>query len=77
MVKIWVEVFWKPSPLTESGDRPSEYKPDRIMLGSSIFLGILIVAMGIFAAPIIDYCNTAAADLLDVEKYYSYILGTR
>lgn len=77
MVKIWMEVFWKPSPSADGGDKVFVYQPDRIMLGSSIFLGILIVAMGIFAAPIIDYCNAAAADLLDVEKYYSYILGSR
>jgi multicomponent Na+:H+ antiporter subunit D len=77
MVKIWMEVFWKPSPSADGGDKAFVYQPDRIMLGSSIFLGVLIVAMGIFAAPIIDYCNAAAADLLDVEKYYSYILGSR
>ena len=74
MVKIWIEVFWKPAPAGTVA-RELTLQPDKLMMGSSIFLAILIVAMGIFAAPVIEYCNGAAADLLDPEKYYSFILG--
>jgi multicomponent Na+:H+ antiporter subunit D len=74
MVKIWIEVFWKPAP-AGTVTRELTLQPDRLMMGSSVFLAILIVAMGLFAAPVIEYCNEAAADLLDPEKYYSFILG--
>ena len=74
MVKIWIEVFWKPSPAGDVADGQT-LLPDRLMFGSSLFLAILIVALGIFAAPVIEYCNGAAADLLDPEKYYSFVLG--
>jgi multicomponent Na+:H+ antiporter subunit D len=74
MVKIWIEVFWKPSPAGDAAIK-LPLQPDRLMMGSSIFLAILIVAMGIFAAPVIEFCNDAAADLLDPDKYYSFILG--
>lgn len=77
MVKIWIEVFWKPAPVTGGevikGNTP--LLPDRIMLGSSLFLGVLIILMGIFAFPVIEFCEAAAADLLDKGKYYNFVLG--
>ncbi|MFO7574068.1 MAG: proton-conducting transporter membrane subunit [Bacteroidales bacterium] len=77
MVKIWIEVFWKPAPVTGEADKTGDTAllPDRIMLGSSLFLGVIIVFMGIFALPVIEFCEAAAADLLDTGKYHSYIFG--
>ncbi len=74
MVKIWIEVFWKPSPAGNS-ENVKVLQPDKLMLGAAAFLAILIVAMGLFAAPIIEFCNGAAQDLLNPDKYYSFILG--
>jgi formate hydrogenlyase subunit 3/multisubunit Na+/H+ antiporter MnhD subunit len=51
MVKIWTEVFWKPAPSPDLQAVGEEHRPDRLMLGSTIFLGALIVALGIFASP--------------------------
>jgi len=74
MIKIWIEVFWKPS-LSNNVANEKALLPDKLMLSSSIFLAILIVMMGIFAGPVIEFCNGAAADLLNPDKYYSFILG--
>lgn len=75
MVKIWLEVFWKPAP-EGSGDKKGEpLLPDNLMTLSSMFLGLLIVLMGIFAAPVIEFCNVAAADLLDTARYIGFVLG--
>jgi len=78
MVKIWIEVFWKPVP-SDGGElnikTDGDLKPDRIMLGSSMFLGALIILMGIFASPVMEFCEAAAADLLDTGKYYGFIFG--
>lgn len=75
MVKIWIEVFWKPVPGGDSGAEAATMKalPDRIMLASSLFLGVLIVAMGVFAMPVIDFCEAAASDLLDTGKYHNAV----
>lgn len=77
MVKIWIEVFWKPVPAHRANGKSVNpvVLPDRVMLASSLFLGALIVAMGVFALPIIDYCEAAASDLLDTAKYYNTIFG--
>jgi len=77
MVKIWIEVFWKPAPVTgrEVIKDDTPLLPDRIMLGSSLFLGVLIILMGIFALPVIEFCEAAAEDLLDTGKYHNFIFG--
>jgi multicomponent Na+:H+ antiporter subunit D len=74
MVKIWMEVFWKKSPNNDVPDTNAITKPHGLMLFSSIVLAIAIVAMGIFAAPIVTFCELAAADLLNNEKYINFIL---
>ncbi|MBE0676043.1 MAG: pH regulation protein D [Bacteroidales bacterium] len=75
MVKIWMEVFWKPAPQNQEVQVERMVLPDRIMMGSAIFLGVLIIAMGLFAVPVMEFCSAAATDLLDTEKYYRFILG--
>lgn len=73
MVKIWMEVFWKPQPVESPETKPT--MPYGIMLASSVILAIGIVAMGIFAGPVFAYCEQAAADLLHPEKYIHFILN--
>jgi multicomponent Na+:H+ antiporter subunit D len=75
MVKIWIEVFWKPTPEGVEVVQVQPPRPDHIMMGSSVFLAILIIAMGVFAGPVIDYCNSAAADLLNPGFYCESVLG--
>jgi multicomponent Na+:H+ antiporter subunit D len=45
------------------------------MLFSSVVMAIAIIGMGLWAAPIVDYCQLAAEDLLTPSKYIDYVLG--
>ena len=75
MVKIWMEVFWKKVPEEQAQANSSNLKPAKLMLFSSVVLAIAIVAMGLWAKPIVDYCQLAAEDLLNPSKYIAYVLG--
>ncbi len=75
MVKIWIEVFWKKTPENIVLPLTVDLKPANWMLFSSVVMGIAIVAMGLWAAPIVEYCQLAAEDLLTPSKYIKYVLG--
>jgi len=75
MVKIWIEVFWKKVPEDSAHDLPLNLKPANWMLFSSLTMALAIVGMGLWATPIVEYCEIAAKDLLTPSKYISYVLG--
>lgn len=75
MVKIWMEVFWKPTPSDTMMPLPPMKQKDKWMVVSSVMLAIAIIGMGIWAKPIVDYCQLAAADLLNPSKYIYHVLG--
>ena len=75
MLKIWLEVFWKSTPTPNLTPISSIKVKDEWMLSASIILAISIVVMGVWAQPLISYCQTTAADLLHPAKYISYVLG--
>lgn len=76
MVKIWLEVFWKKPP--EEKMIEIEHKPfsDRWMVVSTLIMTIAIIAMGIWAKPIVAFCELAATDLLNPSKYIYYVIGS-
>lgn len=75
MVKIWLEVFWKKPP--EEKVVEIEHKPfsDRWMVVSTLIMTMAIIVMGIWAKPIVAFCELAAADLLNPSKYIYYVIG--
>lgn len=73
MLKIWIEVFWKP---VKDGVKSYAIAGDeKLMVTASGILALMSVLMGIFGVPIIDYCTEAAADLLSPEKYIRFVLN--
>lgn len=76
MVKIWLEVFWKKPP--EEKIIEIERKPfsDRWMVVSTLIMTIAIIVMGIWAKPIVAFCELAATDLLNPSKYIYYVIGS-
>ncbi len=76
MVKIWLEVFWKKPP--EEKMIEIEHKPfsDRWMVVSTLIMTIAIIVMGIWAKPIVAFCELAATDLLNPSKYIYYVIGS-
>jgi multicomponent Na+:H+ antiporter subunit D len=77
MVKIWLEVFWKlPAKEKVVPVSPSqEPLPSKWMLVSSASMALAIIVMGVWAEPIVEYCQLAAEDLLNPSKYIQYVLG--
>lgn len=75
MVKIWLEVFWKNKPRDKVVKAPLPPPKDHWMLTTSVVMAILIVAMGIWAQPIINFCEAAAYDLMNPDKYIEFVLG--
>lgn len=70
IVKAWNKAFWQPSP---------EPLPDtelpKSMAGSAAVMVVLTLAITVFAGPIYNYANRAAATLMDNNLYISSVLG--
>jgi len=74
MVKIWMEVFWKPVPENEPVNNSKQTKKAGLMFFASALLALAIILMGFFAGPVYRFCERAAADLLDPQKYIQFVL---
>ncbi|MEA2106339.1 MAG: proton-conducting transporter membrane subunit [Bacteroidota bacterium] len=77
MVKIWIEVFWKNNPKQEYSEKvlpKAKYLPFGYMITGSIFLALAIIVMGVWAEPIAGFCEKAATDLLNNQKYINFVL---
>ena len=77
MVKIWLEVFWKLPPSEKVRTMTYKVKPSGRMLAASTIMACAIIAMGLFANSIGNYCTLAARDLLNPQKYISYVLENK
>jgi multicomponent Na+:H+ antiporter subunit D len=76
MVKIWMEIFWKNAPENNHDPQILNNKTNnhRWMSGAATGLAILIIAGGIMAAPIVQYCTEAAQWLLMPQNYIDFVL---
>lgn len=76
MVKIWIEVFWKKSSdQVDNESIKSNNLPYGYMLSGSIILAFAIIVMGVWAEPVAAFCEKAAVDLLNSQKYINFVLG--
>lgn len=75
MVKIWMEVFWKPAPEGSEAANVDFGYGKGWMLGTSLLLALAIIALGVWPAPVVAFCEQAAADLLNPEAYIKFILN--
>jgi multicomponent Na+:H+ antiporter subunit D len=75
MVKIWLEVFWKNAPEVKIVSVDQKPLPNQWMLAPSIVMALAIVVLGIWSQPVVNFCELAAADLLNPSKYIYYVLG--
>ena len=74
MTKIWIEVFWKNIKNDNKSEKTTSL-PFRYMITGSIILALSIIIMGVWAQPIVEFCEKAAADLLNNQKYINFVLG--
>jgi multicomponent Na+:H+ antiporter subunit D len=79
MSKIWVNVFWKPLD-SQSGESSAEIarqiaqQPMSLSLAGPVtVLAMLTAAMGLLAAPLLDFSNSAAHELLHPREPNGYI----
>ncbi|SFE58204.1 proton-conducting transporter transmembrane domain-containing protein [Thermophagus xiamenensis] len=80
MVKIWIEVFWKPEDNMKKLKRIPQQnwsiqQNPLWMTLSSGGMALLIVLGGIFASPIVDYCYLAAESLMNPQLYVDFVLN--
>jgi multicomponent Na+:H+ antiporter subunit D len=73
MAKIWIGVFWKPSPDPAAG--VVTLRPPLLMLAPAVVLVAGTVVIGVFARPIYEFAERAATDLVDPSAYVDAVLG--
>ncbi|MFD2840319.1 Na+/H+ antiporter subunit D [Populibacterium corticicola] len=71
IVKAWNKAFWQPAtePLPDADLPKAMTGPATVM----VVLGLLIT---VFAGPLYDYSDRAAATLMDNDRYISAVLGS-
>lgn len=78
MVKIWNGVFWGAPedafPRIASGDAPMRIALPRVMTGATATLVALTVGIAIFAGPLYELSERAAASMLDTSAYRAAVL---
>ena len=71
MSRIWLEMFWKTSPMPGASARPVP----AAMLAAIAILGVAVLLMGVVAEPFVAFARAAAADLVDPSAYIAAVLG--
>ncbi|MCA0892623.1 Na+/H+ antiporter subunit D [Microbulbifer agarilyticus] len=78
MSKIWSEAFWKPHPTGEARSLTSLTVTERIQrMLPALLLVAITLGLGLFPQPLIQFCETAAKELLDPAGYVATVLPSR
>lgn len=70
MLKIWVEVFWKPAV----DERTTELNLGKRAYLPSAMLGVITVAIGLGAGPMVNWCMGTADQIRDRDGYIAAVL---
>lgn len=76
MTKIWGEVFWKKLPESTTiviQDQKQLFTRKWLMVTPVLILTMLILLMGLYAGPFVDYSMSAAKQLLDPQGYINAV----
>jgi multicomponent Na+:H+ antiporter subunit D len=71
MVKIWNEAYWKKMP--EENTRVGKVHISTI--AATTLLALAVIAMGVFAGPVIDLCVKAGEQIVNPVGYINAVLG--
>ncbi len=77
MTKIWNEAFWKALPEGIAGGAPEAGRPSPALVAPAVLLGLLTIAMGVLAGPLLELGLEAGRNLLDRDVYIRGVLGGR
>jgi multicomponent Na+:H+ antiporter subunit D len=75
MIKIWAEVFWKPSPADPGQSTNTAAPVSAWMLAPVLALAGITLLLGIFMDPVIRFAETAAWQLMEPQHYVAAVLG--
>ncbi len=74
MTRIWAGAFWRPFPDAD-GRPPSTRRSGFLTVAPVVGLAALTLLIGLWAEPLLEYCNRAAAELLNPSAYLTAVLG--
>lgn len=80
ITKIWNEVFWKTAP-EDAGQEKIFYgqgsflRLNRLLVLPVVVLTVLILALGLYAEPFLEFSLRAAEQILDTETYVNRVLN--
>jgi multicomponent Na+:H+ antiporter subunit D len=80
MTKIWGEVFWKKMPgstILLIKDQGQLFRERWLMVIPVVLLTVLILMMGLYAGPFVEFSTRAAQQLMDSEGYINAVFNTR
>ncbi len=72
MLKIWLAAFW--GPVSSPADSLQK-SPPRLNLITSAVMGLVTLALGLFAGPFVELTQTAAEGLVNPDAYLEAVLG--
>jgi multicomponent Na+:H+ antiporter subunit D len=78
MTKIWGEVFWKKLPETSAlviDNQRELFKRKWLMIIPVLILTALILLMGLYAKPFIEYSMRVAEQLFDKQSYINAVFN--
>ena len=73
MTKVWNEAYWKPAKDPEVAEDQKSVSACRWV--PSIVIVVFSVLLGLFANPVFEVCQQAAAQLMDPAQYISAVFG--
>jgi multicomponent Na+:H+ antiporter subunit D len=71
MIKIWNEIFWKPSP--ETLPEPEPRKDHLVMLPAMILVAVILL-ISVFVEPVLNVSHDAADGVLYPSRYIDAVL---
>ncbi len=71
MIKIWNEAYWKKAP----DDMPADGYISKRTIAATSLLALAVLALGVFAGPVMEVCHAAALQLTDPAAYINAVLG--
>jgi multicomponent Na+:H+ antiporter subunit D len=75
MSKIWGGMFWGEVTPEVSPERIGVLRHHRVMTGATVAVVAGTLAIAVFAGPIYEFCERAAAELVDPSSYARAVLG--
>lgn len=73
MIKIWNEAYWKKAP----DDMPENGRISIRTIAATALLAAAVVALGVFAGPVMEISNAAALQVTNPEAYIEAVLGVK